>query len=85
MKEDYYCPLLHEIIELGLCMDINFEGEKMAKLNTFLEFGLLKYFMLTELVSKMPKNDSNKLRPEINRIVDSPTRDEELEGVEIAE
>lgn len=31
MSERYYCPLLKKIIEEGLCVDINYENEKIMK------------------------------------------------------
>ncbi|WP_339061233.1 hypothetical protein [Tepidibacillus marianensis] len=31
MSEKYYCPLLNRIIEEGLCIDINYENEKIVK------------------------------------------------------
>lgn len=31
MSEKYYCPLLNRIIEEGLCIDINYENEKIMK------------------------------------------------------
>ncbi len=31
MSEKYHCPLLSRIIEEGLCIDINYENEKIMK------------------------------------------------------
>lgn len=31
MIEKYYCPLLNKVIEEGLCVDINYENEKIMK------------------------------------------------------
>lgn len=31
MIEKYYCPILNKIIEEGLCVDINYENEKIMK------------------------------------------------------
>ncbi|WP_143191932.1 hypothetical protein [Paenibacillus sp. P46E] len=42
MEEDYYCPLLNKVIELGLCMDINYEREKIANFNILTELRINK-------------------------------------------
>mgnify|MGYP000062232123 CR=1 FL=1 len=31
MSKKYYCPLLNREIEEGLCIDINYENEKIMK------------------------------------------------------
>ncbi|EFM08673.1 hypothetical protein PaecuDRAFT_4467 [Paenibacillus curdlanolyticus YK9] len=41
---EYYCPLLKKIIDMGLCMDINFEREGKAKLGILKEFEITKSF-----------------------------------------
>ncbi|CQR57801.1 hypothetical protein [Paenibacillus riograndensis] len=42
MEEDYYCPLLNKVIQLGLCMDINYERTKIANFNILPELGINK-------------------------------------------
>ncbi|QWU15559.1 hypothetical protein [Paenibacillus sophorae] len=39
-KGDYYCKLIEKVIELGLCMDINYEREKIFKTNTLEKLGI---------------------------------------------
>ncbi len=38
-EEVYYCPLLQTKIELGLCLDINYERKKLFKIGILEELG----------------------------------------------
>ncbi len=40
MNDEYYCKLLNQTVELGICMDINFEREKLFMADTLIKLNI---------------------------------------------
>ncbi len=39
-KGEYYCKLLNQTVELGVCLDINFERERLFKADTLIKLNI---------------------------------------------
>ncbi|GMK46574.1 hypothetical protein PghCCS26_37030 [Paenibacillus glycanilyticus] len=40
MNDEYYCKLLDQTVELGVCMDINFERERLFMADTLIKLNI---------------------------------------------
>ncbi len=48
MNDEYYCKLLDQTVELGVCMDINFERERLFMADTLIKLNWGSFYKAKE-------------------------------------